>query len=184
MWELDYKEGWVPKNWCFQTVVLKKTLESPLYCKKIKAVKIIKEINPQYSLEGLMLKLKLQYFGHLMGRTDSWKRPWCCESLKAGEGEDRGGDGWMLSSTQWTWVWASSGKWWRTGKPGMLQSMRSQRGTWLSDWRTTTQVSVILNTLEFFTFKWELLFHILCLSNDSSFLDVTNLLIEINLLTI
>ena len=70
---------------------------------------ILKEINPEYSLEGLMLKLKLQYFGHLMGRADSLERPWCWERLKAGgEGDDRGWDGWMASLTRWTWVWASS----------------------------------------------------------------------------
>ena len=68
MWELDHKESWVLKNWCFWTVVLEKTLESPLDCKEIKPVNL-KEINPEYSLEGLMLKL--QYFGHLMQRTDS-----------------------------------------------------------------------------------------------------------------
>ena len=57
-----------------------------------------------------------------------WKRPWCWERLKAGEeGDDRGWDGWMASLTRWTWVWANSGSWWQTGKPGMLQSMESQR---------------------------------------------------------
>ena len=71
MWELEYKESWAPKNWCFWTVVLEKTLESPLDCKEIQPVSILKEISPQYSLEGLMLKLKLQYFGHLMLRADS-----------------------------------------------------------------------------------------------------------------
>ena len=64
-----------------------------------------------------------------------WKRPWCWGRLKAGgEGDDRGWNGWMASSTQWTWVWASSGRWWRTGKPGVLQSMGSQRVTY--DWAT------------------------------------------------
>ena len=93
---------------------------------------ILKEISPEYSLEGLMLKLKLklQYFGHLIWRTDSLekkKKPWCWERLKAGrEGDDRGRDGWMASLTRWTWVGANSGRWWRTGKPGMLQSMGSQ----------------------------------------------------------
>ena len=72
MWELDYKESWAPKNWCFWTVVLGKTLESPLNCKRSNH-SILKEISPEYSLEGLMLKLKLQYFGHLMWRTDSLK---------------------------------------------------------------------------------------------------------------
>ena len=72
MWELDYKESWALKNWCFWTVVLEKTLESPLNCKRSNQ-SILKEISPEYSLEGLMLKLKLQYFGHLMWRTDSLK---------------------------------------------------------------------------------------------------------------
>ena len=86
---------------------------------------ILKEINPEYSLEGLMLKPKLQYFDHLMGRADSLeKKPWCWERLKAGErGDDGGWDGWMASSIQWKWIWATSGRWWRTGEPGVLQSM-------------------------------------------------------------
>ena len=63
-----------------------------------------------------------------------WKRPWCWERLRAGEGGNRGQDGWMASSAQWTWVWASSGRWWRTGKPDVLQSMRSQSQTWLNNW--------------------------------------------------
>ena len=89
---------------------------------------ILKEISPEYSLEGLMLKLKLQYFGHLMRRADHLKRPWCWERLRAGgEGDDRGWDGWMASPTWWTWIWASSGSWWGTGKPGMLQCMGLQR---------------------------------------------------------
>ena len=74
MWELDHKEGWVLKNWCFQAVVLEKTLESPFDSRKIKPVKILKEINPEYSLEGLMLKLKLQYFAHLMLRVGSLEK--------------------------------------------------------------------------------------------------------------
>ena len=95
---------------------------------------ILKEISPEYALEGLMLKLKLQYFGHLMWRTH-WKRHWCWERLKAGrEGNDRGWDGWMASPTHWTWVWASFGSWWWTGKPGVLQSMGSQRVGY--DWVT------------------------------------------------
>ena len=73
MWELDHKEGWAPKNWCFWTVVLEKTLESPLACREIHR-SFLKEISPGYSLEGLMLKLKLQYFSHLMQRTDSLEK--------------------------------------------------------------------------------------------------------------
>ena len=69
MWELDHKESWAPKNWCFWTVVLEKTLQSPLGCKEIQPVHL-KEINPEYSLERLLLKLKLQYFGRLMWRAD------------------------------------------------------------------------------------------------------------------
>ena len=128
MWELDHNESWAMKNWCFWTVVLERTLESPLDCKEIQPV------NPEGNQSWIFI-----------GRTDAeaeapirwppdaktWltgKRPWCGERLKAGgEGDDRGWDGWMASPTQWTWVWASSGSWWWTGKPGMLQSMGSQR---------------------------------------------------------
>ena len=73
MWELDYKESWAPNNWCFWTVVLEKTLESPLDYKEIKP-SILKKISPPYSLEGLVLKLKLQYFGHLMQSIDSFEK--------------------------------------------------------------------------------------------------------------
>ena len=77
---------------------------------------ILKEISPAYSLVGLMLKLKLQYFGHLMWRAVSLENTWCLERLKAGEGNDRRWGGWMASPTWWTWVWASSGSWSSTGK--------------------------------------------------------------------
>ena len=84
---------------------------------------ILKEISPEYSLEGLMLKLKLQFFGHLMWRADSFDSslPWCWERLRAREGDDRGWDGWVASPTQWTWVWVNSGSWWWTGRPGVLR---------------------------------------------------------------
>ena len=82
----------------------------------------LKEIGPEYSLEELMLKLKLQYFGHLMQRTDLLEKTLMLGKLKAGgEGDDREWDGWMVSPTWWTWIWASSGSWWWTGKPGILQ---------------------------------------------------------------
>ena len=85
---------------------------------------ILKEISPEYSLEGLTLELKLQYFGHLMWRTDSLEKTLILERLKAwGEGDDRGWDGWMASPTWWTWVWAGSGIWWWTG---VLPSVQSQ----------------------------------------------------------
>ena len=89
---------------------------------------ILKEISSGCSLEGLMLKLKLQYFGHLMQRADSFEKTLMLERLRAGgEGDDRGWDGWMASLTQWTWVWVNSESWWWTGRPGMLQFMGSQR---------------------------------------------------------
>ena len=89
---------------------------------------ILKEISPEYSSEGLILKLKLQYFGHWCEELTHFKRPWCWEWLKAGgEGDNRGWDGWMGSPTQWAWVWLNSRSWWWTGRPGVLQSMGSQR---------------------------------------------------------
>ena len=88
---------------------------------------ILKEISPDYSLERLMLKLKLQYLATWCEELTHFKRPWCWERLKAGEGDNRGWGGWMASPTWWTWVWVGSGSWWWTGKPGMLQSMGSHR---------------------------------------------------------
>ena len=89
---------------------------------------ILKEINPGISLEGMMLKLKLQYFDHLMRRVDSLESLWCWEGLGAGgEGDDRGWDGWIVSQTRWMWVWVNSGSWWWTGRPGVLRFMGSQR---------------------------------------------------------
>ena len=88
---------------------------------------ILKEISPGCSLEGLMLKLRLQYFGHCMLEWTHWKRPLCWEGLGAGgEGDDRGWDGWMASLTRWTWVWVNSGSWWWTGRPDMLLFTGSQ----------------------------------------------------------
>ena len=121
---------WVPKNWCFWTVVLEKTLESHLECKGIQPV------NPKGNQPWIFIR-----------RTDAeaeipilwppdansrlyWKRPWCWERLKAGEErDDRGWDGWMASPTQWTWVLANTPRWCRTRKPG-LQSMGSQK-SWM-----------------------------------------------------
>ena len=103
---------------------------------------MLKEINPEHSLEELMLKLSwwCEEMTH-------WKRPWCWDRLKAGgEGENRLWDGWMASPTRWTWVWASSGSWWWTGRPGVLQSMESQRvrHSWVTDMKNTRyKVSVL-----------------------------------------
>ena len=89
MWELDHKQGWALKNLCLQSVVLEKTLRSPLDCKEIKPVNL-KGNQPWISLEGLMLKLKLQYFGHLMWRVDSLEK-----TLKLGKMEGRRRRGWQ-----------------------------------------------------------------------------------------
>ena len=87
------------------------------------------------SLEGPLLKLKFQYFGHLMQRTDSFEKNLTLGKIEAGgEGDDRGWDGWMASPTRWTWVWINSGSWWWTGRPGLLQSMELQRVG--NDWAT------------------------------------------------
>ena len=99
---------------------------------------ILKEISPEYSSEGLMLKLKLQYFGHLMWRADSVEKTLMLGKIEGKRRRgDRGWHGWMASSTEWTWVWANSGRQWRTGKPGVLQSMESQRVR--HDWVTEQQ---------------------------------------------
>ena len=115
---------------------------------------ILKGVSPEYSLEGLMLKLKLQYFGLLMWRTH-WKRPWCWERLKAGgERDNRGWDGWMASLTWWTWVWVSSRNWWWTRRPGMLQSMESQSQTRLSNW---TELNWDINQVSTLSLWYQLL---------------------------
>ena len=96
---------------------------------------ILKEISPGCSLEGLMLKLKLQYFGPSCEELTHWKRLWCWEGLGAGgEGDDRGWDVWMASLTRWMWVWVNSGSWWWTGRAVVLWFMGSQRVG--HDWAT------------------------------------------------
>ena len=109
-WELNYEESWVGKNWCFWTVVLEKTLErEDSWTARRSSQSILKETSPRCSLEGLMLRLKLQYFGHLMWRVASLEKDWCWERLRAGgEGDDRAWDGWMASPTRCTWVWVNS----------------------------------------------------------------------------
>ena len=97
---------------------------------------ILKEISPEISLEGMMLKLKLQYLATSWEELSYWKRLWCWEGLGAGgEGDDRGWDGWMASLTRWMWVWVNSGSWWWTGRrAGVLPFMGSQRVG--HDWAT------------------------------------------------
>ena len=133
MWELDCKESWVPKNWCFWTVVLEKTLESPSVSKEINQ-SILKEISPEYSLERLILKLKLNTLATWCEELTHWRKPWCWERLKAGgEAGDRGWHGWMASPTRWTWVWVGCGSWWWTGRPGVLHPWARRVGR-LSHW--------------------------------------------------
>ena len=135
MRELDYKESWAPKNWCFQTVVPEKTRESPLDCKEIKPVNSKGTLNIHrkdecWSWSSNTLAPWCKELTH-------WKRSRCWERLKAGEGDDRGWDDWMVSLTQWTWVLTSSGRWWRTGTSDVLQPMGSQRVG--PDWETGKQ---------------------------------------------
>ena len=134
MWELNHKKVECQRINVFKLLCWRRLLGVPWTARKSNQ-SILKEINSEYELEGLMLKLKLQYFAHLMQRVNSLEKPWCWERLKTeGEVDGRGQDGWMASPTQRTWVWASSGRWWRTSKPSMLQSLGMQR---LSDWTAT-----------------------------------------------
>ena len=127
MRELDHKESWVQKNWCFWTVVLGRLLRVPWTARRSNQ-SILKEISPAYSLEGLCWSWSFSTLATWWKELTHWKRPWCWEILKAGgEGDNRRWDGWMASPTQWTRVWASSGSWWWTGKPSVQQSMGSLR---------------------------------------------------------
>ena len=128
-------KSWAQKNWCFWTVVLEKTLESPLDCKEIQPV------HPKGNQSWIFIHWKdwcwiwnSNTLATWWEELTHWKRPWWWERSKVGEGDDRGWDGYMASLTQWTWVWVRSGNWWWTGKPGMLQPMGSQRVR--HDWAT------------------------------------------------
>ena len=133
------------ENWTIKKAERRRTDALDLwYCRRCLRVpwtartsnqSILKEISPEYSLEGLMLKLKLQYFGHLMRRVVSLEKTLMLGGVGGrGEGDDRGWVGWMASLTQWTWVWVNSGSWWWTGRPGVLWFMGSQRVG--HDWAT------------------------------------------------
>jgi len=135
--ELDYKEGWEPNNWCFWIVMLEKTLESPLECKEMKPV------NPKGNQPWIFIgrtdaEVEVPLFwppdvkSRLIRKDPDAGKDWRQEDKQATEWDD-----WMASLTQWTWVWANSGRWWRTGKPGVLQSMGSQRVVY--DWMTEQQ---------------------------------------------
>ena len=134
MWELDHKKGWVPKNGRLQIVVLEKSLESPLDREETKPV------NPKGNQPWIFIgkdwcwSWNSNTLATWCEEPIHWKRPWCWERLEAGEGDNRGWDGWMASLMQRAWVWIGSRSWWWTGKPGMLQSMGSQRVG--QDWAT------------------------------------------------
>ena len=133
MWELDYKESWVPKNWYFWTMVSEKNFLRVCWPAWRSNQSILKEISAEYSLEALMLKLKPQYFGHLMWRTDSLEKILMLGKIEGGrKGQQK--MRWMASQTRWTWVWVSSRSCWWTRKPGMQQSMGLQR--FGHDWET------------------------------------------------
>ena len=136
MWELDYKESWVPKNWqlmLWDCGVGEDSWKS-LWMQRANQ-SILKEISPNYSLEEQMLKLKLQYFGHLMRKTNSLEKTLTLGKIEGRRRRGRQRMRWSDGTTmRWTWVWASSGRWWRTGKPGVLQSMGSKRVG--HDWAT------------------------------------------------
>ena len=149
MWELEYKESWVPKNWCFWTVVLEKTLESPLDCKGINQ-SILKEISPGCSLEGLMLKLKLQYFGHMMWRADSFEKTLMLEKI-----EGRRKRGWQ----RMRWLDGITDSM-HIGLGGLRKSVMDREAwraaihgvarswTWLSDWTELNRIIHINNYLK------------------------------------
>ena len=135
MWELNYKENWAPKNWCFWTVVLEKTLESPLDCKEMDCKFILKEISPDYSLEGLMLKLKLQSFGHQMWRADLFGKTLMLGKIEGGRRREQQRMRWLNGITDSMNLRLSKlGKWvidreaWYAAVHGVTKSQR-----WLSD---------------------------------------------------
>ena len=123
MWELDHKESWAPKNWSFWTVVLEKTLESPLDCKEIKPIK--SKGNQSWISIG---RTHAEAETPILWPPDG--KNWLIgKTLMLGKiegrrkGDHKGWDGWMASPTQWTWLGAKSRSWWCTGRPGVLQSM-------------------------------------------------------------
>ena len=133
MWELDHKESWALENWCFWTVVLEKTLESPLDCKEIKSV------NHKGNQSWIFIwRIDAEVEASILWSpgAKNWLNGKDPYAVKTGEGDDRGWDGWTSSLT---WVWASTGIWWWTGKPFVLQSLGSQRveQEWVNDLKWT-----------------------------------------------
>ena len=139
-WSIQKTECW--RNDAFELWCWRRLFRVP-WTARIANQSILKEISPEYSLEGLMLKLRPQYFDHLLWRTDSLKKTLMLGKIESGR--RRGRDGCMASPTWWTWVWVSSRSWWWTGKPGVLQFMGLQSRTWLSYWAELRYVSLTLS---------------------------------------
>ena len=138
MWELDYKESWVPKNWCFWTVVLEKTLASPFCTTRRSDQSILKEMGVHW--KDWCWGWNSNALSIFWEEPTHSKRPWCWVRLRAGgEGDKRGCDGWMASPTQCTWVWVRSGSWWWTGRLaccgswGHKDSDTTERLNWLTE---------------------------------------------------
>ena len=134
MWELDCEEGWGLKNWCFWTVMLEKTLDSPLDCKEIQPVS--PKGNQSWIFTG---RTDAEAETPILWSPDAknwliWKDPDAGKDWRQEEKGMTGWDVWMASLTQWTWVWVSSRSWWGTARPGVMQSMGSQRVG--HDWTT------------------------------------------------
>ena len=151
-WTIKKAECWriaAFEPWCWRRV-----LRVPWTARRSNQ-SILKEISPGCSLEGLILKLKLQHFGHWCEELTHWKGSWCWERLKAGgEVDNRGWDGWMASLTRWTWIWTSSRSWILTGRPGGLQSMGSQRIR--HDW--ATELNWVMTSKNVARLFWKLAF--------------------------
>ena len=154
MWELDYKESWAPRNWWFWTVVLEKTLESPLDYNGIQPVR------PKGNQSWIFIgRTDVEAETPVLWPPDAkswliWKDPDAGKDWRR-EKTNRGWDGWMASAAEWRWVWVNSGSWWWTGRPGVLQSMGLKSQTGLSDWTDWLTVCInFLCRLSTFLKKW------------------------------
>ena len=126
MWELAHREDWAPKNWCFQIGAGEDSWGS-IGQQGDQTSHSLRKSTLDIHLKDWCWSWSANNLATWWEELPYWKRPWFWEKLRArGEGDKRGQVGWMTSLTQWTWVWVSSRKWWRTGKPGMLQFMGSQ----------------------------------------------------------